>query len=414
MTHSMKHRSPGNDYRNPGLYHITITVHDRRHQSLGRIVGDVQCLDGHPDAPRVELTAIGKMVEYELLHSITHYYPVIEIQDYVVMPEHLHFIANVKNSLISKNGRQTHLSQVIAGFKEGCNRHYWEIIGKAEVAAKPQPTTTPSVLAAPPVISVPSAHDVAGGFATSVPASGSKKPRYSSGREPLFASGYVDVIPLKDGQIDTQRAYIRANPRNRLLRITNYNMIKVQRKSTDTLVTLNALRGYLIREHALHQEDAQIWQAIICRLLIANNHIVCDSYGNRQLLDHLLLPVVCHRKDKPIFAQHKQACLTAAANGAILVSARIAKGEQEIIDEVIAQGLPVILIADNGFPEIYHPSEGRLQLCTANRLLLLTPWAYQYRPANEDITVAQCKTMNCIAQALCRTKDDWWKTKDVR
>lgn len=423
MPHSMQRRSPGNNYRNPGLYHITINVHDRRHQSLGKIIGDIQCLDGHPDAPRVELTAIGKMVEYELLHSITRHYPVIEIQDYVVMPEHLHFIVNVKNSLISKNGRQTHLSQVIAGFKNGCNRRYWEIIDQAEVAAKPQPTTTPSVLPAPPVsvtsasvlpapsvLSAPPSHVVAGGFATSAPDTGAnKKPRFSSGRQPLFSSGYVDVIPLKDGQIETQRAYIHANPRNRLLRINNYNMIKAQRKSTDTLVTPNALHGYLIREHALHDADTQIWQSLVGRLLTDNNHVVCDSYGNLQLLDRQLLPVVCHRKDKSSYAQQKQACLAAAAKGIVLVSPRIAKGEQEIVDEAIAQGYPVILIADNGFPEIYHPSEARLQQCVNNHLLLLTPWNYHYRPANEDITVAQCKAMNCIAQAICRIKDDWWK-----
>ena len=186
-------------------------------------------------------------------------------------------------------------------------------------------------------------------------------------------------------------------------------MLKTQRQTIDTLVTPNALRGYLIREHALPIDDVQMWQSILDRLLIDNNHIVCDSYGNLQLLEHLLLPVVCHRKDKPSFAQHKQACMNAAANGAVLVSARIAKGEQEIIDEAIAQGHPVILITDNGFPEIYHPSETRLQLCTDNCLLLLTPWTYQYRPTNEEITVAQCKAMNCIAQAICRTKDDWWK-----
>ena len=343
------------------------------------------------------------MVEYELLHSITFHYPVIEIQDYVVMPEHMHFIANVKNSLISKNGRQTHLGQVMAGFKEGCNRRYWDIIGEREVAAKPQPTTSNSSSVLP-------AHDVAGGFATSAPASGAnKKLRYFSGRQPLFASGYVDIISLKEGQLETQRAYIHANPRNRLLRSNNPCTLKPQRKTIDTLVTPNALRGYLIHEHALRQEDVPIWQTIVERLLIDNNHIFCDSYGCSQLLDHQLLPVVCHRKDKPSFTQQKQACQEAAASGAVLVSARIAPGEQKIIDEVIAQEYPVILIVDNGFPEIYHPSEARLQQCVANRLLLLTPWTYQYRPANEDITAAQCKAMNCIAQAICRTKDDWWK-----
>ena len=25
------------------------------------------------------------------------------------------------------------------------------------------------------------------------------------------------------------------------------------------------------------------------------------------------------------------------------------------------------------------------------------------------ITVPECKTMNCIAQAICRNSDDWWK-----
>ena len=411
----MKRRSPGNNYRDPGFYHITINVYDRKEQSLGRIVGDVQYPDGHPNVPRVDLTAIGKMVEYELLHSITHHYPVIEIQDYVVMPEHMHFIINVKNSLISKNGRQTHLGQVIAGFKEGCNRRYWEIIGKGEVAAKPQPTTNalnpqPTANALNPQLTTnATSPSVAGGFATSAPVFGAKKPRFASGRSPLFSSGYVDVIPLKPGQLETQRAYIHANPRNRLLRMNTPTVLKAQRQTIDTLVTPNALRGYLIREHALQDNDIEQWQAIVERLLIENNHIVCDSYGNLQLLDHPLLPVVCHRKDKQSIAQQKQASLTAAANGAILVSARIAKSEQDIIDDAIAQEYPIILIKDNGFPEIYHPSEARLQQCIDNRLLLLTPWNYHYRSTNEGITVAQCKTMNCIAQAICKTKDDWWK-----
>ena len=146
----MKRRSPGNNYKDPGFYHITINVYDRKKQSLGRIIGDLQCPDGHANAPRVELTAIGKMVEYELLHSITRHYPVIEIQDYVVMPEHMHFIVNVKNSLISKNGRQTHLGQVIAGFKEGCNRRYWEIIQRA----KPAETLTEEDLRAKPALAL--------------------------------------------------------------------------------------------------------------------------------------------------------------------------------------------------------------------------------------------------------------------
>ena len=53
MTHSVKRRSPGNNYRNPGFYHVTINVHDRKNQLLGRVIGDLQCPDGHPHPPRV-------------------------------------------------------------------------------------------------------------------------------------------------------------------------------------------------------------------------------------------------------------------------------------------------------------------------------------------------------------------------
>jgi hypothetical protein len=50
----------------------------------------------------VELSVIGKMVEYELLHSISYHYPFIEVQDYIIMPEHMHFILNSKTASSAK------------------------------------------------------------------------------------------------------------------------------------------------------------------------------------------------------------------------------------------------------------------------------------------------------------------------
>lgn len=128
-THRMGRRCQKKNYRLPGTYHITINVAEREWQPLGQMVGNLDKPDGDADAPRVELTNIGKMVEEELTKSITAHYPMIEIQDHVVMPEHLHFIAVVHHDIISRNGRETHLGQVIAGFKKGCNRRYWEMAG---------------------------------------------------------------------------------------------------------------------------------------------------------------------------------------------------------------------------------------------------------------------------------------------
>jgi hypothetical protein len=118
---------------------------------------------------------------------------------------------------------------------------------------------------------------------------------------------------------------------------------------------------------------------------------------------------VCHRKDALRFAEQQARCLEAAARGTVLISARISKGEQAIMDTLLHRGFPVVLITDNGFTDRYHPSADRLDLCAAGRLLLITPWQYHYRPNKEPITVPACKTMNCVAQALCRTRDTWWK-----
>lgn len=170
----------------------------------------------------------------------------------------------------------------------------------------------------------------------------------------------------------------------------------------------SALRGYLQRECAPSQISDDIWQRIQQLLLTCEGMVVCDSYGNHQLLDATQLPVVCHRKDARLFQQQMQQCLEAAAAGAVLVSARIANGEQQIMDEVVRRGFPVVLVTDNGFPERYHPSARQTELCSSGALLLLSPWHYHYRPVSTHITVAECKTMNCIVQAICRRKDNWW------
>lgn len=407
-SHRMGRRSQHKDYRWPGIYHITMTVSDRRQHPLGRIVGDVSKPDGDPNAPHVELSEIGKMVEYELLHSITAHYPMVEVQDYVIMPDHVHCIMVVKHDIISKNGKPTHLGQVISGFKKGCTRRYREITGIAAAAAA--------------TAAAPAATGGCDLRPAGRPQAYVKLPsRLTTGLPQLFSDGYVDVMPLREGQLETQRAYIRNNPRYRLLRSLNKNSLRPLRGGIDTALRLSALKGYLERECGASQFDEEVWATLAPRLLQhtafidcnrQSQHtafIDCDSYGNRQLLERRLLPVVCHRKDLRYFAQQKEACLTAARDGAVLVSARISPGEQDIINAAMAESLPVINIEDNGMPELYHPSEQRMALCVDDKLLIVTPWVYLYRVAEEGITVAECKAMNCVAQALCRQKDDWWK-----
>lgn len=393
----MGRRNMRKDYSLPGVYHVTISTNHDLRQPLGRVVGAAHEPDGSPNAPRVELSEVGQMVEQELTGSISKYYQMIEVQDYVVMPEHLHAIIVVKNTLVSANGRQTHLGQVIAGFKKGCNRRYWEIIGLRGEPVSARELQHPSSAAIQRLAVHPQRP------VKRTPSDG------TTNRPPLFAQGYVDVMPVKEGQLEQQRQYIHDNPRSRLLRTSNRSQLQPQRMTIKTALSVKALLRYLQQECHMSQIGPEQWQNLQERLLTADGMVVCDSYGSLEIAQQRMLPVVCHRKDSWQYQRQKQACLSMAAKGVVLVSPRIAKGEQEIMDEAIHCGYPVIVIVDNGFPEIYHPSKEKIDHCLEKRLLLLSPWKYRYRLADDGISVAECKTMNCVAQALCRKRDDWWK-----
>ena len=403
----MQRRMATHNYALPGTYHITLHVADGMGLPLGQIQGSLEQPDESPNAPHVAMTPVGNMVREELLTSITMHYAMIRVDTFVIMPEHLHVLLQVTAPIVSSTGRPTHLGQVIAGFKKGCNRRYWAMTGQDAAAGAAQAVNS----SGEPLNTVSGgASRVSGGS----PAREGKRTPSSgtTGRSPLFAYGYCDVQPITPEQLDTQRAYIKANPRSRLLRSRQRATLTACRNGFTTALTPSALRGFLLRECLQKHATAEALDAIKCRLLLADGKIALDTYGNRQLLNSKLLPVVCHRKDKSLFEQQKARCMEEAGNGAIMVSARISAGEQEIMNEMVNHGFPVIIIADNGFPERYHPSAVRLDLCATDRLLLVTPWQYQYRGKNEQVTIPFCKAMNCVAQALCRQKDDWWKNRE--
>ena len=406
--HNMKRRSHSHDYCRSGYYHITISTTKALHQPLGQIAGRLDKPDGDSDAPHVVLSPLGQMVEQELRESIQRHYPMLEVMDYVVMPEHLHFLLVAHRDIVSNGGKPTHLGQVIAGFKYGCNKRYWAMTGRAKPGSTPAATaggtaagnagTTPAAIrSTTPAAEPPGTRgSVLGDSVAKLDA------------PPLFDAGYCDVMPIDEAQLATQRAYIRANPRSRLLRTTNRQWLQPQRNTVNTAVSIRALKGYLQRE-CPRQMAPDGFAVITQRLLQEDGYVVCDSYGNVELLHRKLLPIVCHRKDAALFEQQKARCLAEAAAGAVLVSARISQGEQDIMDAASTLGFPVVRIEDNGFPDIYHPSAQRMDDCASGLLLLITPWCYQLRSHTENITTLVCKTMNCIAQAVCRQKDDWWK-----
>jgi hypothetical protein len=87
-------RKPGHDYTAASTYFITICTR-RRDPLLGRVA------DG-----QIDLSEMGRMVREEW-QCLRDRFPVIELDEFVIMPNHVHGIITVGASLAGAHRRET-------------------------------------------------------------------------------------------------------------------------------------------------------------------------------------------------------------------------------------------------------------------------------------------------------------------
>ena len=110
------------DYNNIGAYFITICTQNKQ-QILSRIVGgDVL------DAPQnVKLLPYGKIAE-KYLNQLNDFYSNIEVDQYVIMPNHIHIMLFVLDDGASRTSPPTRqhslVPQFVSTFKRFCNKEY--------------------------------------------------------------------------------------------------------------------------------------------------------------------------------------------------------------------------------------------------------------------------------------------------
>ena len=183
----------------------------------------------------------------------------------------------------------------------------------------------------------------------------------------LFAPGYNDKLLLRQGQLQRWLDYLHDNPRRLLMKREHPDLFRVQ-------------RGLKV--------GAQQFSAI----------------GNRFLLDSpVKLQVQCSRRltDQQIEAETTR-LLAMAHKGAVLVSPSISPGEKHIMRAAFNEGLPLIILQENGFTDLAKPGGQRMEACARGQLLLLAPWEHH----NECTTISrhQCLTLNDLARLICESE----------
>jgi len=181
---SMKRRGQWHNYREPGLYMITLVVNDRK-PLLGTLIEEnMQACVKH--------SQLGKAIINEEINKISLFYPMVEVWKICVMPDHIHMILNVKTAM--PPGK--HLGNVVYGFKTGCTRALWRIIAEGN-SSSTQPINTIQMLQ--------TGGRVAEGFPSAM------KPL-------LFENGYNDKILKGRDQLNRWKRYLDDNPRRLLLK----------------------------------------------------------------------------------------------------------------------------------------------------------------------------------------------------
>ena len=104
------------DYSQPGSYFITICTRERKQEALCSIEPAVGAIINRP--PRISLTPLGRIVD-ETIRAIPDHYPGISVDQYIIMPDHVHLILALRH--IGPDERQiaapTPLSNVIQQMK---------------------------------------------------------------------------------------------------------------------------------------------------------------------------------------------------------------------------------------------------------------------------------------------------------
>lgn len=194
----------------------------------------------------------------------------------------------------------------------------------------------------------------------------SEELRSTVARNGLFEAGYNDKILLRDGQLENWKAYLDDNPRRLLIKRKNPHLFTVIRN-----------------------------------MRVAGKE--CQVVGNSFLLDVPdKVAVIVHRRYTEMeITRLRKEWLACGERGGVLVSVAISPDEKSVLREAMDSGYKIILLRENGFPELYKPSGESFDACSEGRLLQVSPW--EYHTEKRTISREQCLELNAMAEMIAET-----------
>lgn len=403
MQEKWKWQESGTTWKGIGLYHITLTIPDRK-----PLLGWLDIPDNNPQMAKVRRTPLGNAL-VDCLLSIPQHHPEVQVLHFCLMPDHLHAVIYVRRLM------PIGIKGVVRGFWQAARK-----LGRAAtVAPEAVVVARPSSLAPNNIRgndqegnckrgnsqegSAEQGNDQEGNCKQGDGQEGSVKWSLEQGdvrqtlqeetdrlealseglRQQLGDEAYYDLASLF-----TEMPFIRPMGRNTQLP----NTIRYIDMNPQRLATKRLKPGFfhVQREIAIGKRSY-------------------DGVGNVALLmAQRYQPVhvrsvwvkMAENGDKETLRNYKNACVMAARQGVVMVSPFISTDEKQVMQVFLQEQLPFIFLTDNGFRDYYKPSDTLFDAVAAGRVLILSPWAYD--ADKRHISRADCVALNGMAEEICQ------------
>lgn len=386
-------QEPGTAWRGAALYHITLTVPSRQ-----PVLGRLAVPDDNPANARVQRSALGDALVDTLL-GIPYYHPEARVLHFCLMPDHLHAVVYVRCTM--EQGIKT----LVRGFWQGGKK-----LGRAcsyqERGIAPSNTRGESKEGG---LQKSLSKDQGKGWESKegglqkslskeegssflVPSTTREELKEGSARLQELAAGlcaelgndaYYSLLPLF-----SEMPFIRPMGRYSQLQ----NTIRYLDMNPQRLATKRLMPGFFSVQKGIGIAGRSYDGVGNIALLHAERY---DAVHVRRMWVS-----AAERGDSQPLRDYMNSRVLDARRGVVMVSPFISPHEKQVMQVLLAEQLPFILLADNGFRDYYKPTDALFDACAAGRLLILSPW--QYDQGKRHITRADCMALNAMAEEIAR------------
>lgn len=336
-------QEPGTAWKGVGVYHVTLTVPSRE-----ALFGTLVIPEGNPSEARIERTALGNAVVDELYVMCRHY-PAVRILQFCLMPDHLHAVIHVTKVM------DTSIRSVIRGYWQGVKK-----LGRAYT------------LSVAPELN--SGTNNEGGKNTGTNNEGGKNAETNNEGGypfPVFTERPF-IRPLsRRGQLHTMIRYVQMNPQRLATKRLRPGYFRVQKDIEIGARTYDGV-GNVALLQAEHFEPVHVRSVMV----------KAAQQGHAEQLRNYM-----------------NGCVLAARRGTVMVSPFISPQEKQVMQVLLKEQHPFVLLTDNGFRDYYKPADELFDACAAGRLLILSPWAYD--EGKRHISRSDCVALNTMAEEIC-------------